>query len=133
MRVHAPLFMSDDPMQTEGEFRNDIRPDSEIIYRGAMISSGFGEVRKTAPWPKVAANNEGSAPESVRFQAMRTGYFVGVQSSFIVKTCVPLEASYILFRVSNNACYAQTVDPDTTDDHVVLNRIVSLKEDSGKN
>ncbi|KFG84681.1 glutaminyl-tRNA synthetase [Metarhizium anisopliae] len=101
VRVHAPLFMSDDPMQTEGEFRNDIRPDSEIIYRGAMISSGFGEVRKTAPWPKVAANNEGSAPESVRFQAMRTGYF--------------------------------TVDPDTTDDHVVLNRIVSLKEDSGKN
>ncbi|KAF5129856.1 putative glutamine--tRNA ligase [Metarhizium anisopliae] len=100
VRVHAPLFKSDDPMQAEGGFRNDIRPDSETIYRDALISSGFDEVRKTAPWPKVAANNEGSAPESVRFQAMRTGYF--------------------------------TVDPDTTDDHVVLNRIVSLKEDSGK-
>ncbi|EFY85062.1 glutaminyl-tRNA synthetase [Metarhizium acridum CQMa 102] len=119
VRVHSPLFKSDNPIQAEGGFRNDIRPDSETICHDALISSGFEEVRKTAPWPKVADNNEGNAPESVRFQAMRSGYFVGIMH-------------FIQF-VSNSACYAQTVDPDTTDDHVVLNRIVSLKEDSGKN
>ncbi|KAG6034911.1 hypothetical protein E4U41_006317 [Claviceps citrina] len=100
-RVHSNLFKSDNPMQAEGGFKNDINPDSETVYRAALIS-GLDEVRRTGPWPKVSdnGNSEEGCPESVRFQAMRTGYF--------------------------------TVDSDTTQDHVVLNRIVSLKEDSAK-
>ncbi|KND88841.1 putative glutamine--tRNA ligase [Tolypocladium ophioglossoides CBS 100239] len=65
-----------------------------------MIEAGFDEVRRRAPWPAAGEESGTSGPESVRFQAMRVGYFA--------------------------------VDSDSTDERVVLNRIVSLKEDSGK-
>ncbi|KAG5979953.1 hypothetical protein E4U55_004554 [Claviceps digitariae] len=100
VRVHSHLFRSDNPMQAEGGFENDINPDSETVYHNALISAGFEEVRKTGPWPKESNNGDKDSPESVRFQGMRIGYF--------------------------------TVDSDTTQEHVVLNRIVSLKEDSAK-
>ncbi|KAG6007174.1 hypothetical protein E4U21_006277 [Claviceps maximensis] len=103
VRVHSNLFKSDNPAQAQGGLENDINPDSETVYGAALISAGFEEVRKTGPWPKVPNNSERDqrdSPESVRFQAMRIGYF--------------------------------TVDSDTTPEHVVLNRIVSLKEDSAK-
>ncbi|GAO16606.1 uncharacterized protein UV8b_01470 [Ustilaginoidea virens] len=101
VRVHSPLFKSDNPMQAGGGFKSDIRPNSETIYSNSLISTGFDEVRRTGPWPKASNNSESDAPESIRFQAMRIGYF--------------------------------TVDSDTTEDHVILNRIVSLKEDNAKN
>ncbi|RDA84344.1 hypothetical protein CP532_4953 [Ophiocordyceps camponoti-leonardi (nom. inval.)] len=101
-RIHNPLFKSEKPDDVEGGFLNDINPDSEVVYRDAVIESGFDEVRRRAPWPEAAGESElgRGGPESVRFQAMRVAYFA--------------------------------MDADTTDDKVVLNRIVSLKEDAGK-
>ncbi|KAI9369566.1 tRNA synthetases class I, catalytic domain-containing protein [Aspergillus egyptiacus] len=102
VRVHDPLFKSDEPAAVEGGFLNDINPNSETIYTGAMIEPGFDEVRRRAPWPETAGErSEGTTrPETVRFQAMRVAYF--------------------------------TMDSDSTEAHVVLNRIVSLKQDTGK-
>ncbi|KAH6893490.1 tRNA synthetases class I, catalytic domain-containing protein [Thelonectria olida] len=102
VRIHSPLFKSDDPTTVEGGFLNDINPNSETVYTDALIEEGFKEIRQKAPWP-VTAGEEGSdsGPETVRFQALRVGYFA--------------------------------MDSDSTDDKIVLNRIVSLKEDSGKN
>lgn len=74
-RVYKPLFKSANPMSVEGGFINDINTDSETIYPKALINSGFDEVRRTAPWPKVGGG-EGTGPETVRFQAMRVAYFV---------------------------------------------------------
>lgn len=77
VRIHSPLFKSDDPMAIEGGFMNDINPDSETIYPDALIEQGFNEVRQRAPWPATAGEAEGaSGPESVRFQALRVAYFV---------------------------------------------------------
>ncbi|KAI5457813.1 tRNA synthetases class I, catalytic domain-containing protein [Mariannaea sp. PMI_226] len=102
VRIHRPLFKSDDPTAVEGGFMNDINPDSETVYTEALIEEGFNEIRQKAPWPVTAGEAEGdSGPETVRFQALRVGYFA--------------------------------MDSDSTDDKIVLNRIVSLKEDSGKN
>ncbi|KAI9732278.1 MAG: Glutaminyl-tRNA synthetase [Claussenomyces sp. TS43310] len=104
VRIHNSLFKSEKPDDAEGGFLNDINPESEQIWKNAMIESGLDEVRKRAPWPEAVNTSEselGSGGiESVRFQAMRIAYF--------------------------------TLDSDTTDDKVVLNRIVSLKEDAGK-
>jgi glutaminyl-tRNA synthetase len=75
-RIYKPLFRSSNPMSADGGFLNDINPDSETIYSAALLNSGFDEVRRTAPWPKVEGGNISSGPESVRFQAMRVGYFV---------------------------------------------------------
>lgn len=76
VRVHSNLFKSDNPLQAEGGFENDININSETIYPAALISAGFDQVRRTGPWPKVPDSSEKDSPESVRFQAMRIGYFV---------------------------------------------------------
>ncbi|OAA65580.1 glutaminyl-tRNA synthetase [Niveomyces insectorum RCEF 264] len=102
VRIHDPLFLSEDPSAASGGFLNDINPNSEKIHASALIESGFDEVRRRAPWPAAAGEGDGQAvgPESVRFQAMRVAYFA--------------------------------MDSDSTDDHIVFNRIVSLKEDAAK-
>ncbi|KAL4943449.1 hypothetical protein BDV06DRAFT_189803 [Aspergillus oleicola] len=102
VRIHDPLFKSDEPASVEGGFLNDINQTSETIYPDALIEPGFDEVRKRAPWPEAAGEtSEGTPrPETVRFQGMRVAYFA--------------------------------MDSDSTGDKVVLNRIVSLKQDTGK-
>lgn len=78
-----------------------------------MIETGFEEIRRRAPWPAEAGEKddsevEGNAgkegnearPETVRFQAMRVGYFC--------------------------------VDRESKEGQLILNRIVGLKEDTGK-
>ncbi|KAH0599761.1 hypothetical protein MHUMG1_02551 [Metarhizium humberi] len=101
-RVYNALFKSEKPDDAEGGFLNDLNPDSEVIYPNAVIESGLDEVKRRAPWPEAAGESElgKGGPESVRFQAMRVGYFA--------------------------------MDSDSTEDKIVLNRIVSLKEDAGK-
>ncbi|KAI0399712.1 glutaminyl-tRNA synthetase-like protein [Xylaria palmicola] len=103
VRIHNSLFRSEKPEDAEGGYLNDLNPESEVVYPGALIESGFDEVRARAPWPEAAGENElgKGGLESVRFQGMRVAYFA--------------------------------VDPvDSTESKVVLNRIVSLKEDAGK-
>ncbi|KAM3434142.1 hypothetical protein MY4824_005601 [Beauveria thailandica] len=100
-RVYAPLFKSENPMAAEGGFLNDVNPNSETIYADALIEAAYAEVRQRAPWPTTAGETKTDAgPETIRFQALRVGYFA--------------------------------VDSDTSDEKVVLNQIVPLKEDSGK-
>ncbi|TQS33606.1 hypothetical protein Golomagni_06043, partial [Golovinomyces magnicellulatus] len=101
VRIHNPLFNSPQPKTAPGGFLRDVNPNSEVIWPNAMIENSFKEVQRRAPWPEAEGEKDGECgPESVRFQAMRIGYF---------------------------AC-----DSDTTEDKIVLNRIVSLKEDSSK-
>lgn len=104
VRMYNSLFKSEKPDDVEGGFLKDINPESETIYKNAMIESGFDEVKARAPWPEAENTSESElgagGPETVRFQAMRVAYFA--------------------------------MDEDSTDEKIVLNRIVSLKEDSGK-
>ena len=71
-----------------------------------MIETGFEEIRRRAPWPRLEGEEDqkeadGEAkPETVRFQGMRVAYFC--------------------------------VDKGTEEGKLVLNRIVSLKEDPKK-
>lgn len=82
-RVYGPLFKSQNPTAVEGGFLADVNPDSETIYSNALVNSGFEEVRRLAPWPKIEkAENGPVAPEDVRFQAMRVSYFVSLPLLF---------------------------------------------------
>ncbi|EGS21244.1 glutaminyl-tRNA synthetase-like protein [Thermochaetoides thermophila DSM 1495] len=102
VRVYNSLFKSENPAAAEGGWLNDINPESEIVYPNAVIESGFDEVKARAPWPEAAGEDKQhrGGNETVRFQAMRVGYFA--------------------------------LDSDSTDNKIVLNRIVSLKEDKDK-
>ncbi|PQE20552.1 hypothetical protein CJF30_00001874 [Rutstroemia sp. NJR-2017a BBW] len=102
VRIFNSLFKSEKPDDAEGGFLNDINPNSEEIWPNAMIESGFDEVRKRAPWPEAAGESE-----------------LGKGG--------PESVRFQAMRVAYMA-----MDSDSTDDKIVLNRIVSLKEDAGK-
>jgi glutaminyl-tRNA synthetase len=101
VRLFKQLFKSEIPDSNPGGYLADLDPHSEECYDNAVIEIGFQEIRKNSPWRE----NEGGVPEvkgrpeTVRFQAMRTGYFC--------------------------------MDKDSTEDEIILNRIVGLKQDAG--
>ncbi|RYP47208.1 hypothetical protein DL768_006684 [Monosporascus sp. mg162] len=103
VRIHNSLFKSEKPDDAEGGFLNDLSPESEVIYPNALVeSAGYDEVRRRAPWPEAAGESE-----------LGKG---GPES--------------VRFQAMRIAYFA--ADSDSTDEKVVLNRIVSLKEDAGK-
>ncbi|KAH6856906.1 tRNA synthetases class I, catalytic domain-containing protein [Chaetomium sp. MPI-CAGE-AT-0009] len=102
VRLYNPLFKSDNPAAAEGGFLGDLNPESEVIYPNAVIESGFDEVRARAPWPEAAGEDK-----------LGKG---GPES--------------VRFQGMRVAYFA--MDSDSTDDKIVLNRIVSLKEDKEK-
>ena len=109
-RIFNPLFKTSKPNELDwknGGYYDNVNPKSLIVYPNALIETGFEYVREHAPWPKEegeAKGNGGVYPSSVRFQGLRSAFF------------------------------AVDVDSDGVGEggKVVLNRIVSLKEDSGK-
>ena len=104
VRTFNPLFKSEDPDAAEGGFINDVNPNSEEIYPNAVIEVGFHEIRERAPWPA----EEGEAKVAGKAAGCETVRFQGLRVAYF------------------------TVDKDSSEQHIVLNRIVSLKEDSGK-
>jgi glutaminyl-tRNA synthetase len=100
-RQYNTLFNCEEPNTLDwkyGGYAEALNPESEVIFENALIEPGFKEL--------ISEKKAGLAPESgagddlVRFQALRTAYFV--------------------------------VDSDSRDDSIILNQIVTLKEDSGK-
>ncbi len=102
VRLFEPLFKSEAPLSHPQGFMADINPHSETIFKNAYLEIGFREVRKRSPWTAsdAAGHDKPGSFESVRFQALRVGYFC--------------------------------MDRDSTDISVILNRIVTIKEDAAK-
>lgn len=110
VREFNQLFKSENPSANPDGFLADINNDSENVWKNALIEIGIHEVREKSPWTPAASVSQDAkimsghdvkgAPEAVRFQALRVGYFC--------------------------------LDKDSTDTSLVLNRIVTLKEDKGK-
>lgn len=104
VRTFNPLFKSEDPDAAEGGFINDVNPKSEELYPNAVIEVGLREIRKRAPWPAEEGEKK-LVDEEAGFETVR---FQGLRVAYF------------------------TMDKDTSENHIVLNRIVGLKEDSGK-
>ncbi|KAI9830593.1 MAG: hypothetical protein M1826_004619 [Phylliscum demangeonii] len=84
-------------------FLEDINPNSEEVFPNAMVEIGLHEVRKRAPWPE----EEGEKKEGR--SGPETVRFQGLRVAYFC------------------------LDKDQSEEgKVVLNRIVSLKEDAGK-
>lgn len=148
VRYFHPLFKSDPP---PSDFESDVDPNSLEVFKGAVIEQAFYELAKkavsdareesevrlkkaeadsTAPSPHavvkgseadgedepVATAEQLVGMENVKFQGMRLAYFA-------------------LDRESTVGCLdeGKGEKPGGRDgDRVILNRIVSLKEDAGK-
>lgn len=106
IRIQNRLFKSENPSAHPQGYLEDINENSEEIVRGGIIEKlSFEEIKSKSPMNVEIAGSEFNikekyGPQTVRFQALRIGYFC--------------------------------MDKDSGED-VVLNRIVTLKEDSSKN
>lgn len=106
VRIHSQLFKSENPQAHPDGYLADINDKSEEVYHDAVIEgAGYSEVAAKSPMNVPIDGSafnikEKGGPETIRFQALRIGYFCA--------------------------------DMDSTANRVVLNRIVTLKEDSAK-
>ncbi|GAA94629.1 uncharacterized protein L969DRAFT_17448 [Mixia osmundae IAM 14324] len=130
-RVFHALFKSDNPAGAPN-FLDEVKPNSLEVFQSALIETGFLDVAQTElakakadAEKRTSAVSQGQhdrssagAPEaeasqlygyeSIRFQGMRTAYFaVDYDSDLVLDASKPSK--------------------------IILNRIVSLKADSGKN
>ena len=104
VRIFNPLFKSENPDSAERGFLNDVNSNSEEIYPDAVIETGLEEVRRRAPWPEEEGEKQVKNKDA-GFESVR---FQGLRVGYFA------------------------MDKDSKDGKVILNRIVSLKEDSGK-
>lgn len=106
VRIYNQLFKSENPSAHPDGFLKDITSNSEEVVHNAMIeAAGLEEIEQRSPLNIGVEGSEFNiaekkGPQTVRFQALRIGYF-----------CMDLDSGL----------------------DVVLNRIVTLKEDSSKN
>ena len=128
VRVFHPLFKSDNPASLP-DYRTDINKDSLEVVKGALIEAGFWSLAKKAfdisrkEIAENAAKHDGQVPgelragnECVRFQGLRVAYFA-------------LDSEAHLKCINE----PDTISPGYREgDRLILNRIVSLKEDAGK-
>ncbi len=148
-RIFHQLFKSENPSAAVPDFRADIDPNSLEVVKGAMVEIGFWQLakkayadskaeskRRTEAALKITAEAKGpvveGAPthehddtpkatseqligkEVIRFQGLRVAYFT-------------------VDKETKLACLEDGVNAGRKEgDYLVLNRIVSLKEDSGK-
>lgn len=105
VRIYNQLFKSENPAAHPEGYLSDINENSEEIVKNAVIEKDFFEINEKSPLNMEIEGSEFNikekkGPETVRFQALREGYF--------------------------------NVDCDTTKDGLILNRIVTLKENANK-
>lgn len=144
VRIFSSLFKSENPDSAEGGFLADVNPKSEEIYPGAMIETGLNEVIARAPWPKEEGE-KGMSNETAESTISKTddpsvseketaaGHVDGSGEAAAKlntphSTAAPPET--VRFQGLRVAYFA--IDKDSVHSKIVLNRIVSLKEDSGK-
>lgn len=144
-RIFYQLFKSENPAAAQPDFKADINPDSLEVVKGALVETGFWSLAKrsydeakveskkrTDEALKTSEQNKGHddpaddtpkatseqlvGKEVIRFQGLRVAYFAVDKDSKLGVLSEPAGAT----------------SGRKDGDYLVLNRIVSLKEDSGK-
>lgn len=105
VRVFNRPFKSDDPDALPEGFLSDINPLSEEVFTNAMIETGIEEIKRTAPWLRPRSGQSDVASASTPPETVR---FQGMRVAYFY------------------------LDRDSTETNLILNRIVSLKEDAKK-
>lgn len=108
VRAFNRLFKSANPAAHSNGFLADINPNSEEIFPKALVDIGFAEIRRRAPWPKTNGMGEDTNSDDDEAYGPQSVRFQGMRVGYFCE------------------------DKESSSDHVVLNRIVSLKEDPGK-
>ena len=150
-RVFHQLFKSDNPAAVEPDFLADINPHSLDTYKGTMVEVGFwtlakkmyGDAKKESKArteKALKANAEASAVSPIDVPSHENDDTPKATSEQLVGLeCIRFQGLRVAyFAVDKESILASLNEADgaapgrRNGDKVVLNRIVSLKEDSGK-
>lgn len=104
-RIHNPLFKSENPSAHPEGYLKDINPDSEIVCKNSIVEHNFHTILEKSPWEV----------ESVK------------KSEFYVKED-PRSKEVCRFQAMRTGYF--TLDKDSENNKIVLNRIVTLKDGS---
>lgn len=102
-RVYNQLFNSENPSSHPEGYLNDINPESEIVYAKSLVEHNFDHVIKNSPW---VVNSVKESPFYVEEEKDR-------------KEVCRFQAMRVGYF---------TLDKDSEDGKIILNRIVSLKD-----
>lgn len=142
-RVFHPLFKSDNPAAAVPDFISDINPDSLEVIKGSMVEIGFlplakqllDDARKESRMRTEKALKESDTTTDV----VDDDTPKATSEQLVGKECIRFQGLRVAYLAldsdSKLACLTEGSEVSTirqTDDFIVLNRIVSLKEDSGK-
>ncbi|KAH9445617.1 hypothetical protein Pst134EB_023453 [Puccinia striiformis f. sp. tritici] len=140
-RIYKTLFKSTNPASLD-DFLTDVDSNSLEIVHGSLLETGFWSVCESSIHAGLNKNKnpvqESSSKtldlstvglENVRFQGMRTAYFTLDKASILKPSSTSPDS---INQASDSQGQPRLFDHDSQQDQLVLNWIVSLKEDSGK-
>lgn len=102
-RIYNQLFSSENPSAHPEGYLNDINPESELVYTNSVVEPNFSEVAKKSPW----------VVDSVK----KSEFYVPEEEG---------RKEVCRFQAMRVGYF--TLDKDSEDNRIILNRIVSLKE-----
>jgi glutaminyl-tRNA synthetase len=144
-RVFYQLFKSENPAAAQPDFKADINPDSLEIVRGAMVETGFWPLAVRA-YEEAQAEGKKRTEEALKMSEQKEGHTdpeddtpKATSDQLVGKEVIRFQglrvAYFAVDKDSKLACLNEPVGVEAgrkEGDFLVLNRIVSLKEDSGK-
>jgi glutaminyl-tRNA synthetase len=107
-RVYNQLFNSENPSAHPGGFLADINENSEEVFKNSIVEASLNEVIKKSPWNVDGADKEFNIVEDRETSGPEIVRFQALRVGYF------------------------SLDKDTADGKVILNRIVSLKESNTK-
>lgn len=144
-RIFYQLFKSENPSAAQPDFKADINPHSVDIVKGAMVEVGFWSLAKRL-WNQAKADSKQRTEEALKSSEVNSAHPElddhtpkATSEQLIGKEVIRFQglrvAYFVVDKDSKLACLDETgnAEPGRKEgDVLVLNRIVSLKEDSGK-
>lgn len=106
VRVYNQLFLSENPSSHPDGFLKDINPDSEKVHTSAVVENNLKQVVAKSPWNTEANDKEFDVVENPETSGPEIARFQALRVGYF------------------------TLDKDSTEDSIVLNRIVTLKDSS---
>jgi glutaminyl-tRNA synthetase len=142
--IYYWLFKSDNPLAALLEYKADIDPHGLEAVRSALVKVGFWAIAKRAYADAVRESKEhmerALVENATEAHQTDTDTPAVTSTQLVGKECVRLQGLRVAYFALDNkdapvACLDEAGDVlagRRPGDYVVLNRIVSLKEDSGK-
>lgn len=143
-RIFHRLFKSDNPLGAVPNYKSDIDPDSLETIRGALIEVGFWTLAKRAYGEAVRESTERTeralAENATEARPVDPDTPAVTSVQLVGKECVRFQGLRVAYFAVDDkdarvACLEEAGDVPAgrrQGDYLVLNRIVSLKEDAGK-